>query len=382
LPLTALALSVVVAMAAFAVDIGYWRYQQRLLQSAADSAAMAGGIELDYSTTLANVTAAAKKDAATNGFTDNGGVNVSVAVNNPPASGAYAGSASAVEVIITEKQPQFFSGIFGGGARTVAARAVSAENSVGRGCVYALSPSGTALTINGTTVNIPTCGVYVNGNLTVNGSTVTAHSIGYAGSDNINGSTFPQSAPQQSLPAADPCATVPGCAYLAANPPVPGTCLNPTFNGHPASIPAGTYCSTLQINGASSVTFAPGLYILEQGMTINGSSNISGAGVTFYNLGGTMTGLNGSSGTLTAPSSGNYAGILMYQVPSDTNGFVENGSAGSMAGALYFPGGQLTLNGGLSSWLLAIGSTVVINGSGLSVTSSAFPGLGHFVLAE
>ena len=49
---------------------------------------------------------------------------------------------------------------------------------------------------------------------------------------------------------------------------------------------------------------------------------------------------------------------------------------------IYFPTSQITLNGSLSQWLLVVGSTVVINGSGTSVSSAAFPGWGRSVLAE
>ena len=49
---------VLMGAASLAVDVGYWRYQQRLEQSAADSAAIAGATELAY--TAANVATAAK----------------------------------------------------------------------------------------------------------------------------------------------------------------------------------------------------------------------------------------------------------------------------------------------------------------------------------
>ena len=69
-----------------ALDLGYMRLSKRRIQTAVDSAAIAGAAEINY----ADVTAAAKADAASNGFTD--GVNgVTVTVNSPPASGPKSG---------------------------------------------------------------------------------------------------------------------------------------------------------------------------------------------------------------------------------------------------------------------------------------------------
>ena len=48
LPLVAVGMITLMGMVSLAVDAGYWRYQQRLEQSAADSAAIAGAIRLNY----------------------------------------------------------------------------------------------------------------------------------------------------------------------------------------------------------------------------------------------------------------------------------------------------------------------------------------------
>jgi hypothetical protein len=118
-------------------------------------------------------------------------------------------------------------------------------------------------------------------------------------------------------------------------------------------------------------------------MTISGSSNVSGTGVTFYNKAGGVT-FNGSNFGFTAPTTGSTAGVLFYQVATDTSSFTYNGSGGTgLAGMMYFPTAGVVLNGSVSSWLFVIGSTVTLNGSGLNVPSTAFPGVaGRVVLAE
>ena len=105
-----------------ALDLGYMRLSKRRIQTAVDSAAIAGAAEINY----ADVTAAAKADAASNGFTD--GVNgVTVTVNSPPASGPNQGKQGYVEVLISRTEPTFFIRIVPSGATTstVQARAVA-----------------------------------------------------------------------------------------------------------------------------------------------------------------------------------------------------------------------------------------------------------------
>ena len=382
IPIVALALTVLFGAAALAVDVGYWRYQERLQQAAADSAAVAGASELALGS--AGATAAAAHDATLNGFTDDG-VNVTVQTNWPPTSGAYNANTSAVEVIIRKNQPGFFGKVLGFNTQWLSARAVGLVSSYGRFCIYGLSTSGTSVLFNGSTVNTPKCGIISDSDMTINGATVTAFSLGYVGSVINNGSTYPGNSaqPKKAMLTSDPCPTIAGCAWIKAHPPNSGPCLSPTtYNGlATATLNPGRYCVNVIINGCTNVVFNPGLYEFDAGVTANGVSNVSGSGVTIYNKSGSMI-MNGSNVNLSAPTTGNTAGVLFYQNPANTNAFIANGNGGGYAGMIYFPTSQITLNGSLSQWLLVVGSTVTINGSGTSVSSAAFPGWGRSVLAE
>ncbi len=382
IPIVALALTVLFGAAALAVDVGYWRYQERLQQAAADSAAVAAASEIALGS--GSVNAAAAHDATLNGFTDDG-VNVRVVPNWPPATGAYSGNTSAVEVVIRKNQPGFFGKIFGFNTQWISARAVGLVSSYGRFCIYGLNTSGTSVLFNGSTVNTPKCGIISNADMTVNGATVTAFSLGYVGSVISNGATYPGNSaqPKKAMVTSDPCATIAGCAWIKAHPPNSGPCMSPTtYNGlATATLNPGRYCVNVIINGCTNVVFNPGLYEFDAGVTANGVSNVSGSGVTIYNNTGSMI-MNGSNVNLSAPTTGNTAGVLFYQNPANTTAFIANGNGGGYAGMIYFPTAQVTLNGSLSQWLLVVGSTVTINGSGTSVSSAAFPGWGRSVLAE
>ncbi len=85
-----------------------------------------------------------------------------------------------------------------------------------------------------------------------------------------------------------------------------------------------------------------------------------GSGVTIYiNSGGVnMTG--GASVSLTAPSSGDWQGILFFQNRNDTTASsLVGGDTQTMNGALYFPAAHLDYTGGSS--VNATATTIIAN---------------------
>jgi hypothetical protein len=377
------------SFAALAIDVGGWRYQQRLQQTAADSAALAGATEMVYSSVPTSISTAAQTDAATNGFT-NGYSNVNVTVNTPPANGAYAGNTNAVEVIVSEPQPVHF-GLFGQMV-PVSARAVATLSTANRSCIYALdSNNNAAITLDGGTINMPQCGMISDGGLLFNGSgTVNAASIGYAGSSaTLNGTTFPGAAPKPAVAAADPCPTVAGCAYLTNNPPTSGSCITPTtINGGDVTMSPGKYCGQVIFNNTGSVTFDPGVYDFEGGFNTNGGvTALNGSGVTFYVDGGSPVTIGaGVQTNLSAPVSDNTAGVLYYQPATNTGTLTLNDmSGGNWAGMTYLPGAKMIVDGGqITNSLLLVANDLIFNSTtAIDVPTAAFPGYGgHAVLAE
>src|SRR5258708_15609984 len=95
-------------MIAVVADFSFLRHQRNMMQTAADSAAMAGAEELNYG----DVAAAGKADAASNGYTDGAG-NVTVTMNNPPSTGPNAGIGGFVEAIVSKPEPTYFMRVLG-----------------------------------------------------------------------------------------------------------------------------------------------------------------------------------------------------------------------------------------------------------------------------
>lgn len=362
LVLAAFTLVTLMGFLGLGIDMGTLRHEQQVLQTVADSAALGGAAEIQYGL----VTSGAQNAAALNSFVDGAGGDT-LTVNNPPASGPHAGNSMYVEVIATQAAPTYFMRLFSLATVNVHARAVAYLGN-GPACVYALNPSASgAITLNGTFNIQSKCGVYADSSssqaLLANGSgTLDASSIGVVGGALVNGPVTVSPAPTDGVvPLSDPL------AYLTP-PSTSGSCASPTvINGSGNFVlQPGVYCSTLIINGSPNVTFQGGTYVFDNGVIMNGTPTVTGNGVTFFNAAGGMT-LNGSNtSNLSAPTTGPYAGILVYQSHSDSSQLTINGSnATSLSGAIYVPDGRIVDNGSgtANAYSILVADTITINGS-------------------
>jgi Flp pilus assembly protein TadG len=412
----ALMLVVLLGFAGLGIDMGVMRYQKRLQQSAADSAAIAAATNLGYS----GYQTGGQNAAASNGFTDNtgGGAcaapptalavgSVTVTLCNGPLIGPHAGNANYVEAYVTAGQPTFFMKVLGVNSETITARAVATNFSGGTngttsGCLYTLgSPSASieGISLGGSAfLKAPSCGIVDNGNFNTTGNKidVSAATFGVAGGRNSSGkaggtitcSAGVSTCPSFGTPAApDPMSSLtPPCAYTCS---LAGNTVNITggsstscgtgctFAGGVYTISPGTY-TNISIHGVSSdhVVFSPGTYIFDgtstnfsnpDGLSIPGNATISGTGVTFFFTNNATVQITGTPTlNLYAPTSGTYQGILMWQDKNDPNvgpspqGPTLSGNSGSQFnGILYFPSDQLTFAGNNAS----IGVGVVVSDS-------------------
>jgi len=176
-----------IAMLGLAIDMGYVRYMQRQIQTAADNAAVAGAMQIPYANNTygfqaaTSVTTAALAAASEDNFTN--GVNgVTVNVCEPPnvagaygacPSSPYAGSGSnpacnvCAEVTVTDTQvPTFFSQSFGAPQYLTLSATAVAEGSLN--CLYGLDSSDSSvsntLSLSLAFVDV-SCGVVDNDNL-------------------------------------------------------------------------------------------------------------------------------------------------------------------------------------------------------------------------
>jgi hypothetical protein len=191
-------------------------------------------------------------------------------------------------------------------------------------------------------------------------------------------------APQRGMiPAGDPL------AYLQATLASVNTAscdqTNLTVNGTSQSLFPGVYCGGLIISGGANVTLNPGLYVMtpfngtNHGLTISGTSTVSGDGVTFFNAAGSASVSITSTGTvsLTAPTSGSYSGILVAQDPTNTSSAtVDGGTNPKFEGAFYFPNlnTQLTIDdiGSSAAYTILVAGSLDIRGNNNLLGSNYF----------
>ena len=389
---SSLSILVLLAFVGLAVDVGYLQFEKRRVQTAADAAAQGAALQLANRASADAVRTEGQYDAAKNGFTD-GTNGVTVTINNPPAIGSYTAGNFAAEAIVTQSNPMFFTRLLGISNATVAARGVAqAGNSTG--CIYAmnLTAQDAFLESGGSTrVNAP-CGVNVNSSSakaleTSGGSCLGAKSVYVVGSQ--SGAQW-LACPGGAAPTtnqnhfADPLAFLP-------DPTVPVGCgnTNYTLSGGTATIVAGTYCGgiTVSSSGATLHLGAGTYYLKGGGLTVQGGANlISDGGVTFYNTSAPgfsykyLTVSGGSTTVLTAPTSGDYSGILFFQdrsIVSTNSNVISGTSTTNITGALYFKTTPLEYSGGSAgagAWTIMVADKIKFTGgSNLGSDFSNYP---------
>jgi hypothetical protein len=333
--LFAFSLPLVIAGAAFGVEIGVWYYDEMRLQQIADTAAFAAGIEQRAGKDSTVMLAAARTVAGDNGF-DSG--RDTLVLNSPPTSGTHQNDHSA-EVLLTRTETRYFTQFFDDSPMVVKARAVATYTTAANACIIALDPSAAkaAYFSGSSTVKLVGCNVMSNSIssesiYTQGAMTLTVPCLMAAGDTALNATvnlTGCEQAMTQLPPVADPFRNVP-------EPASTGNCNNSNGN----TLQPGRYCNGLSING--SVTFKPGTYIIEGGtFKANGNAVLNGAGVTFVLKNNAQISFNGNATlNLSAPTSGTYSGMLFFGSRSNaTNTAITlNGNAASvMTGAVYFP---------------------------------------------
>jgi len=401
-----LAIVVIFGLLGLVVDVGWMHYRQLAAQTAADSAAAAAAqsaLAFSGSTftcganhvgcqsntacpnplvsSPANSIDVACAYANSNGFAVKTGgrqtVSVAAGAGTSPPTAPGVTVAYWVTVRVSETVPQLFSAILGDTIGTVAARATAGVSSSGgaASCLYTLDPSmKAALSIsNGVTVNA-TCGIFVNSNnsdaLDISGgATVNSSVIRVVGGYSITGGARSTPTPTSGATAtADPFASLPNPSYSGCD----HTGFT-TGGGSTYTISPGVYCNGMNLSGGSKVTFQPGTYVINGGgVTMGGGAVVNGTGITIFNTASTghtyapFNIANGATVTFTAPASGTYRGVLMYNdrnISSSSMNTFSGGTVLQFTGSLYFPTTPVTYSGGSNTTVTALlAKNIIFNG--------------------
>lgn len=380
-----LALPVLAGVGMLGVDAGVWYWERRNIQTAADAGAMAGAWHR-YHTSAAGLEGVAQAAATANGATG------AVTASNPPVSGPGAGNPAAVEVTVTEPLKLFYARVIGANAASQTVRATAVVELDTNFCILGLDPSlNGAVTVQGTADVTMDCGIAVNSNsdqaVTIGGGAeLVTTGMNTVGGFEVNGSpsiTSPGGMLGGRPPVQDPYEDLEVPPYSPADctsvSVVGNTVISPPAPGVPLII-----CSDIKVNSGDTLHFEAGLYIIAGGqIQVMGGGTLTGDlvdGTTFvltdapHNK-GQVDIRGGATVELSAPSTGDWAGILFYQDRTSpsfqgsnplTNKF--NGGADlNLKGVVYFPQQAVDFTGGAGigpGCLHIIGRQVLLNGNG------------------
>jgi Flp pilus assembly protein TadG len=426
LVITAVSMFVLVAVLGFAIDAGHFRNVQRQLQRAADAAALAGALEIRVCGNTSNCPV--MQSAAQDALVENGlsagtfltqctgtpaPSGVTLMVDNPTCtngSDPNAQNDNYVEAVVTEQVPTYFMSLLGIPSAQVSARAEAMRG--GGPCIYALNKTGAAIVVVAGVIVKSNCDI-VDESASSDALTCVVGFFMQAPSVNITGNpasllclgdTVPHTGvpvptpadPLAYLPAPDSanasCGSSTGSPYFGSSQPV-SILLGGNYVFNP-----GVYCGGISITAAllSNITFNPGTYVLRDtggllglsvgGLNITASalSTITGNGVTFYNE-GPNTGfavtepvtnssiLSLNNFNLSAPSSGEYTGVLFFQahdVTAPDTFLVSTLDGGNFQGAVYAP--DASVNYGVSALSSAYNILVAGNINFLAPVASVF----------
>lgn len=392
LAIAAACLPLIIGCAGLASDTIQWTLWKRQLQRAADSAAIAGVYDRENATggSTSNTSNAVSRDLAINNHVWMSLMTGYPQVTYPSDSGA---AIDQVQVTLKIQQSLPFSSLFMSAAPIITASATAASISTGTPCALALNPSGTAMNYSGNaTVNAPTCILYsdsaaANSASAGGSSAVTAKSIaavgGIAQSNNFNVQSYIPYSPTIPDPFANitPDTTQMKCAghYVTSKNGKSQTWVydslsestdmaNATYLDSSGNVQTGANCWNSLSTSSSNKTgmtvpssYSGPIYIdANSAHGGDGSANMQGTfscsscSVVLTNSDptsntiGTWSANAQSSTSITAPTSGTYSGIAVFQDRRGTGGNTDkiNGGSGNvLTGAVYFPKDTLQING-------------------------------------
>jgi Flp pilus assembly protein TadG len=363
------------AIVGLAIDGSAKFSDQRHAQNAADTAAIAGSLAKVNGDSLWKLTAADR--AQSNGYVNNlvtQTVNVYACDEVGSGCGPYAGDSRFVRVIITSNVKTTFARVLGinqfqNTVEAVARSRVSYTGELyGGASIVGLAPdqcktvwfSGTAAT------NITGGGVFSNSNLdcgvTIGGST----NLNMDGGIDMVANSYTKNG---NPPLSGIAGGIHGGGEQSEYPPPAEMLPNPTCSGNAVktgvTMSPGNYSGTFPPNGVT--VLSPGTYCITGDFRLNASDQLAGTGVTIFMKTGGITWNGGAQVNLSAPTSGDLAGLLIYAPLSNTNTMRFNGNSRStLSGTIFMPAAPLVYNGTGSlnpSYVQIIGYTIELTGN-------------------
>jgi hypothetical protein len=264
---------------------------------------------------------------------------------------------------VTAKVPSNFLGVLGVSNIDIKVTATTTvpPSTGGYYCVMALNGSAeAALQLTGNAsikITAPKCVIQVNSNnsraVEMNGNTwiKSVENCFVGGISTVGNSTIAPAPDATCKPIPDPFASYPkpavgGCDYT-----------NYQLSGNKTvTLQPGVYCGGMNFSGPVTVTFAPGLFVIKDGIISESGGTFTGNGVSLFLTGlGASIQLSGQADWhIVAPTSGPLPGFAIFLEPSGPSGLAGTTSSLSGQAELYFEGivylpkQEVTVNGNAS----------------------------------
>jgi Flp pilus assembly protein TadG len=254
-----------------------------------------------------------------------------------------------VTVRLTTSVPSFFSGITGRPGTEISTTATAKMVGGAPVCVVGLDQNATSTIEMDKSARLaaPECAVYSNskkpnGLIAKNNAVIKAAFICSAGGKSSPGpgSFLPE-------PKTD-CPVIPDPLAQRKH-PVASSCVATAMvvKGSMLNLSPGTYCGGLTLTSGARVTLSPGVYIFKDGpFVVTGGATLEGVnvGLHFTGNGATMKFDAVSSVSLTAPKTGDMAGLLISEdraAPVGQQFEILSNDARTLLGTIYIPQGRL-----------------------------------------
>ncbi|MFI5012912.1 MAG: pilus assembly protein TadG-related protein [Hyphomicrobiales bacterium] len=339
--LFALLLPVMVGFAGVAIDYTNAVSQRSKLQGIADASALAAAREFRLGNANPATIALVAANFARAELT---GRNLSATV--APSTDT---TNKTVTVRLAASVPSFFKRFTGVAATSISVSATARMVGGAPICVIGLdtNANSTVLLDKNARLQAPNCSVYSNsqepnGLMAKHNATMAAAFICSAGGKSSPGPGSFTPTPQTDCPVLpDP--------LLSRPLPVAGACTQTAtvVNGGMLSLTPGTYCNGLTLTNNATVTMSPGVYVFKDGpLLVTGGASLSGSHVNLHFSGSdAVFNLDSASSiSLTAPVSGNMAGILISEdrnSPVGQQHQILSNDARTLLGTIYLPQGLL-----------------------------------------
>ncbi len=348
----ALMLPVLVTVSMGGIDYAWAVLQKQAIQLAADKAAIAGGKELSLSDSRRENVEAVVEAMVLASIRQNTRGLVQKTQAAPIIDAVITDNPLQVQVTVTQPVDVQVGGLVGIEFPPIKVKSVARVVGKPNICVLALDPSANkAISLeHNALVTGRDCAVYSNSShsnaiVAKNSAVLKASFICSRGGKTGGAGQFDP----------EPLTDCPGFDDPLAGraEPVPGSCTGTdlVISGGTHALSPGTYCGGIVVTDGARVTLNGGTYILKDGpLKVHNGGELDGTqgvGLFFTGAGAVLDLANDSSVSLKAQTSGEMAGLLMFesrnQATSGTHKLLSN-NAPLLLGTIYLPRGELRVD--------------------------------------